>query len=753
MGDQVTEQVENIFEAMSQPTHSPVTRRVSTRKRRKTSRMHEYEDKKRRCLEPEMSDEDETDDVFITCNSNAAEVLSSPSAITVLNESLVEEQHAAHFLLLEDFTCNSNTVDVLCSPNDPLMEERNAASLLLLTDLPNSNQSPESAVYYDVPYDAETNYFPVSAESGNIDGEVSVQQPPTHQHPKQPLGAEVFVPGDDMCNDDSTCHALQTTTLSKSVMDLAELDELDDTSENNDCINCAQFEESSRSLETVINQLALKLETLQAQKEAMRENHHSEMAIIVDELQTYKTKEMYLVQNCQKMQDDFKSQFNAVREQLVVSKQEIEVLKENISSEKDRCEDLRNDIKILKQQIRSKEERSHDKDLESKLGFVEKNLSVEKQKNLELEAGICTLKNEGQELRSQHNHLKDQLTNYKLLQENLSMERDRNEVLRNENKVLKQSTGGRDSQHEVIEDIRREMETFRSTVEDRLATLGRKNLDTTPTTITPKESVRSAIKDRSGSLSNHDTSTPEQTPTKVSPKPSKKTKRKDDYRQKSNTLRFENNSQQTAELHPNEDGFCRDEDNVEEEMVQRIEKLRERRNKRNRKTLVIGSSHVKSINRQSFNEQLDAGSANIYSFPGCGVKRVTQYLKTHLEEECPHTVVLVAGGNDIPRRRATPKELKDIAELLIEGGQLCRDSYGVSKIVISSILPRTFGEFQGNKHMLNSMLKDLCLENDFTFVDNSDSIILRDHIGRDGIHLNSTGARMFTRNIVSHLNV
>ena len=121
------------------------------------------------------------------------------------------------------------------------MEERNAASLLLLTDLPNSNQSPESAVYYDVPYDAETNYLPVSAESGNIDREVSVQQPPTHQHPKQPLGAEVFVPGDDMCNDDSTCHALQTATLSKSVMDLAELDELGDTSENNDCINCAQF--------------------------------------------------------------------------------------------------------------------------------------------------------------------------------------------------------------------------------------------------------------------------------------------------------------------------------------------------------------------------------------------------------------------------------------------------------------------------------------------------------------------------------
>ena len=605
----------------------------------------------------------------------------------------------------------------------------------------------------------------MSAESSNIDGEVSVQQPPTHQHPKQPLGAEVLVPGDDMCIDDSACHALQTITLSKSVMDLAELDELDDTIENNGCINCAQLEESSRSLEKVINQLTLKLETLQAQKEAMRENHHSEMAIIVDELQTYKTKEMYLVQNCQKMQDDFKSQFNAVREQLVVSEQEVEVLKENISSEKDRCEDLRNDIKILKQQMRSKEERTQDKDLESKLGFVEENLTVEKQKNLELEAEICTLKDEGKELRSLHNHLKDQLilsgSNYKLLQENLSMERDRNVVLRNQNKVLRQSTDEKDSQKEVIEDIRREMESFRSTVEDRLASLlGRKNHDTTPkqtpTKIIPKESVRSAIKDSLGSLSNHDTSTPEQSPTKVSPKSSKKTKRKDDNIQKSNTLRFENNSQQTAELHPNEDGFCRDEDNVEEEMVQRIEKLRERRNKRNRKTLVIGSSHVKSINRQSFNEQLkfaDAGSANIYSFPGCGVKRVTQYMKTHLEEECPHTVVLVAGGNDIPHRRATPKELKNIAESLIESGLLCRNSYGVSNVVISSILPRTFGEFQGNKHVLNSMLKDLCLENDFTFVDNSDSIILRDHIGRDGIHLNSTGARVFTQNILSHLNV
>ena len=129
-----------------------------------------------------------------------------------------------------------------------------------------------------------------------------------------------------------------------------------------------------------------------------------------------------------------------------------------------------------------------------------------------------------------------------------------------------------------------------------------------------------------------------------------------------------------------------------------------------------------------------------------------KYMKPHLEEDCPHTVVLIAGGNDIPRRRGTPKELEKIAGLLIDAGLDCRNNYGVSRVCISSVLPRTFGEFQGNKHILNGLLKNLCAEHDFVFIDNSENIILRDHIGRDGIHLNSSGAHVFARNILKHLD-
>ena len=62
------------------------------------------------------------------------------------------------------------------------------------------------------------------------------------------------------------------------------------------------------------------------------------------------------------------------------------------------------------------------------------------------------------------------------------------------------------------------------------------------------------------------------------------------------------------------------------------------------------------------------------------------------------------------------------------------------------------GEFQGNRHVLNRILKGLCEEHDFTFIDNSESIILRDHIGYDGVHLNSSGTQVFMKNILKFLN-
>ena len=80
-----------------------------------------------------------------------------------------------------------------------------------------------------------------------------------------------------------------------------------------------------------------------------------------------------------------------------------------------------------------------------------------------------------------------------------------------------------------------------------------------------------------------------------------------------------------------------------------------------------------------------------------------------------------------------------------------KKNYGVTNVGISSILPRVFCTFQRNRHILNGLLRDLCDEHDFNFIDN-DNILLQEHIDKDGIHLNGEGTDIFARNLVEYLN-
>ena len=195
-----------------------------------------------------------------------------------------------------------------------------------------------------------------------------------------------------------------------------------------------------------------------------------------------------------------------------------------------------------------------------------------------------------------------------------------------------------------------------------------------------------------------------------------------------------------------------DEGNVEEDIQKRrVERVRKRRNERNQKTLVIGSSHARSIDRKSVNDLLQHGTVDIHSFSGKTARYITKYMRPHLEEECPHTVVLIAGGNDIPWEPASSQKLHEIASCLIEGGLDCRNNYGVTKVCISSILPQVFSIFQRNRRILNDILRDLCMKHGFIFIEN-DNIILGEHIDRKGVHLNGAGSEIFIKNLVDVLN-
>ena len=73
------------------------------------------------------------------------------------------------------------------------------------------------------------------------------------------------------------------------------------------------------------------------------------------------------------------------------------------------------------------------------------------------------------------------------------------------------------------------------------------------------------------------------------------------------------------------------------------------------------------------------------------------------------------------------------------------------EVLISSILPRAYSDFQGNRHRLNNILKERCEKEGFTFIENN-SIILRTHGHHDNVHLNEAGSNLLHRNLLFALN-
>ena len=112
----------------------------------------------------------------------------------------------------------------------------------------------------------------------------------------------------------------------------------------------------------------------------------------------------------------------------------------------------------------------------------------------------------------------------------------------------------------------------------------------------------------------------------------------------------------------------------------------------------------------------------------------------------PDTVVVAAGGNDISPR----KSIAELANEIIDVGIMSK-SHGVSKVAISSVLPRGNFHYQLQRKQLNDLLRNLCLANNFYFLENN-NIILSEHVAKDEVHLNFDGTKVLANNILDFLN-
>lgn len=188
----------------------------------------------------------------------------------------------------------------------------------------------------------------------------------------------------------------------------------------------------------------------------------------------------------------------------------------------------------------------------------------------------------------------------------------------------------------------------------------------------------------------------------------------------------------------------------EEKLRERIDILKGRRNRRETNTLVFSSSMTRDIAKRSFKDDCH-GSVYFHEFKGHTARDIVDYMLTHVMQACPRTVVLVCGGNDIPEYDVSLKKLKDIADYMIKACLDVKNRLGVVNVLISSIMPRENSYFQGNRHQMNLMLRKMCEENGFSFI-NHNNIILSKHIAWDGTHLNDQGTSILSENLLNAIN-
>ena len=112
-------------------------------------------------------------------------------------------------------------------------------------------------------------------------------------------------------------------------------------------------------------------------------------------------------------------------------------------------------------------------------------------------------------------------------------------------------------------------------------------------------------------------------------------------------------------------------------------------------------------------------------------------------------MVVQCGGNDLPTPRNNPVPVEQIAEHIIECGDICRN-HGVRDVLIGGVPTRAKNYLQERCVELNVVLKRMCEERNYTFIDNSN--INSSHLHNDGVHLSNEGSELLLSNYLFYLN-
>ena len=168
------------------------------------------------------------------------------------------------------------------------------------------------------------------------------------------------------------------------------------------------------------------------------------------------------------------------------------------------------------------------------------------------------------------------------------------------------------------------------------------------------------------------------------------------------------------------------------------------RKKKMTKSVIISDSITKRINMIKLNNRLENGNALKRAFPGATASQLNHYVQATIKEDKPDTIIICAGTNNLTKKK---QSVQDTSMEIIDIVETCRRG-GVQTIFISSLTCRP--SYQREINEINNLLKYYADIYNFTFIDNVR--IRKEHLWKDGVHLNDEGISILTNNYITHLN-
>ena len=167
-----------------------------------------------------------------------------------------------------------------------------------------------------------------------------------------------------------------------------------------------------------------------------------------------------------------------------------------------------------------------------------------------------------------------------------------------------------------------------------------------------------------------------------------------------------------------------------------------------KKIRVITDSIPKGIRTREFNNNLKHGDARFKNFPGATITNLAHYSIPTLINENPDVVLMHVGINDILNMERTQVSEMQIANKIIK---IVNDykKHGVEKVFVSGIAFCARVD-QNRINTVNDILYRKADSNNYIFINNS--MITKDDLWRDKLHLNEDGKISLANNYLGYLN-